>query len=240
MAYFARMLEADVFVVLDHVQYEQRGWQNRNRIRVKPGELLLTVPVRVRGRSRQAIRDVEIDTSQPWQRRHWTAIRHAYQSAPYFDCYRPALEQIYLQQTWERLADLNTALLQLVVHALGIDTPIVRSTTLNPTAHKTALLIELCQRLGATTLLTGQGATAYLDHALLTAHGIAHHDSTFKHPVYRQRYRPFMPRMASIDLLFNCGHQAGQIVRQSVAQPPTPRARHARRARPATSRGPIA
>lgn len=210
--YFTRMLEADVFVLLDHVQYEQRGWQNRNRIRTTHGELLLTVPIRTRGRSRQRIDQAEIDTAQRWQRRHWASITHAYRSAPHFDRYREALEHIYLDQQWRRLVDLDLALTHLIMDWLHIDTPIVRSSMLGLTSSKTGLLVEICERLNATTLLTGEGAATYIDPALLAAHGITHHEAQLEHPRYVQRHRPFLPGMSAIDLLFNCGGRATDIV----------------------------
>ncbi|MBI3637246.1 MAG: WbqC family protein, partial [Candidatus Rokubacteria bacterium] len=35
LGYLAKWAAADVFIVLDTVQYEKNGWQNRNRIKTR-------------------------------------------------------------------------------------------------------------------------------------------------------------------------------------------------------------
>src|SRR6266849_5030111 len=79
LGYFAKWAAADLFVFLDTVQYEKNGWQNRNRIKTRDGPRWLTAPVRARLGT--AIRDVMIDTTQPWRARHFRAIDNAYAKA---------------------------------------------------------------------------------------------------------------------------------------------------------------
>ena len=45
LRYFDKIARADVFIVLDSIQYNKNGWQNRNKIKSASGPLLLTVPV---------------------------------------------------------------------------------------------------------------------------------------------------------------------------------------------------
>ena len=45
LGYFHKMDGADLFVLLDTVQYKKNEWQNRNRIRTATGWQWLTVPV---------------------------------------------------------------------------------------------------------------------------------------------------------------------------------------------------
>src|SRR5207249_11577269 len=47
LGFFDKIRQADVFVMLDHVQYRKRYFQNRNRIRAEHGAIWLTVPVHV-------------------------------------------------------------------------------------------------------------------------------------------------------------------------------------------------
>ena len=80
LGYFAKWAAADLFVVLDTVQYEKNGWQNRNRIKTREGPRWLTVPVNARLGT--AIHAVTVDTSQPWRARHFTLIENNYGAAP--------------------------------------------------------------------------------------------------------------------------------------------------------------
>ena len=67
LGYLAKWAAADLFIVLDVVQYEKNGWQNRNRIKTPEGPRWLTVPVKARLGT--AIHDVTVDTSQPSPRK---------------------------------------------------------------------------------------------------------------------------------------------------------------------------
>ena len=49
--YVALMDHVDEFVFLDHVQFDKRSWQQRNRIKTANGPQWLTVPVISRGKS---------------------------------------------------------------------------------------------------------------------------------------------------------------------------------------------
>ena len=73
LGYLAKWAEADVFVLLDTVQYEKNGWQNRNRIKTREGPSWLTVPVHAPLGA--AITAVTLDAAQPWPRRHLTGRR---------------------------------------------------------------------------------------------------------------------------------------------------------------------
>src|SRR5262249_11031495 len=45
LGYLDRMARSDLFVLLDHVQFERRGYQNRTPIRMEGEQRWLTVPV---------------------------------------------------------------------------------------------------------------------------------------------------------------------------------------------------
>ena len=51
----------DEFILFDDMQYTRRDWRNRNQIKTPQGPIWLTVPVKVKGRYDQTIRETEID-----------------------------------------------------------------------------------------------------------------------------------------------------------------------------------
>ena len=120
LGYLAKWAAADVFVFLDTVQYEKNGWQNRNRIRTADGAHWLTVPVHARLGT--PIREVSVDTTQPWRARHLRAIEHAYARAPHLPAYRDGLRAL-LDTEWARLAPLTVASAEWLALAAGIATP---------------------------------------------------------------------------------------------------------------------
>ena len=69
--YFDLIRRVDEFILYDDVQYTRRDWRNRNRIKSLNGPLWLTVPVEVKGRYLQAIKDTRISDPR-WNERHWS------------------------------------------------------------------------------------------------------------------------------------------------------------------------
>jgi hypothetical protein len=208
--YFSRLLDASQLVLLDHVQFSERGYQNRNYIRAPGGgRQRLTVPVR--RRFGQPISDVRI-AGEPWAARHWRALAQAYSRAPHWETCAGLLEPVYARP-WTRLADLNITLTRLLLDTLGLPVTLLRSSTLAPAGTRTAMLIDLCRKTGTTVLRTGTGATGYLDRALLDAAGISVEVATYHGPAYPQGPGPFTAQLSVVDLIANTGPAAAQVLR---------------------------
>lgn len=210
LGYFGRIELSDVHVVLDHVQFEKNSFVNRNRVRTADGATWLTVPVRTAGRFGISIRELEIADSR-WRRKHWATIEQSYGAAPYFEALRPFLTEVYARE-WGRLLDLTTVLTTWQLEQLGIKTQFLSSSELEPEGRKDELVLDLCRKLGATTYLSGPLGRNYLREELFSVAGIevVYHD--FVQPTYPQRFEPFLPAMAALDLLFNCGPASREVL----------------------------
>ena len=92
--YFDQIYKADVFVFYDDVQYDKRGWRNRNRIKTDRGTRWLTIPVYNKGtyQNRIPINKIRVNREQNWGKTHWGMIRQFYLKAPYFDRYAEMLK----------------------------------------------------------------------------------------------------------------------------------------------------
>jgi hypothetical protein len=221
LGYLHRMAQADLFIVLDHVQFERRNHQNRNQIRLDGEARWLTVPV-VQRSQKERIIDKLVDNSdpRPWGAIHFGTLRHAYREAAHFKDYASALRDI-LTARWERLADLDRAMLELLRDALGIRTPIVHSSELAVDGAKGDLILNLCRAVGADALLAGFGGSRrYLDAEAFARAGVAVRWHQFTHPTYPQcGPQPFIPGLAGIDLLLNCGPQSRAILFENYTAP---------------------
>src|SRR5688500_860312 len=89
--YFDLIHDVDEFVFLDDVQYTRQNWRNRNRIKTDSGPRWLTIPVGTHLDRR--ICDVMLPES--WAARHWRELERWYAPSPFFETYRPLLEQLY-------------------------------------------------------------------------------------------------------------------------------------------------
>ena len=72
IGYFDKLDRADVFVLLDNVQYKKNEWQNRNRIRTSQGWQWITVPVLYK--YPEKINVVKINNAIDWRRKHLSAL----------------------------------------------------------------------------------------------------------------------------------------------------------------------
>jgi hypothetical protein len=220
LGYLSRMACADLFVVLDHVQFERRNYQNRTRVRIDGEARWLTVPVEQRSRD-EAIAEKRIDNTlegpRHWSRVHYLTLRHAYREAPHLRAYLPELETIF-DARYEKLVDLNSALLEFLRRAFAIRTPLVTSSTLGAQGAKSDLVLDICKRVGARALLVGLGGSRhYLDREAFARAGIGLVFQEFMHPEYRQcATASFTPGLSAIDLLLNCGGEARRVLDAAV------------------------
>jgi len=211
LGYFDKIARSDTFVFLDNVQYKEREFQNRNKIRTKDGSSWLTVPVVSKGEGRQNIRDVRIDNQIPWQRKHLGALRSAYAKASFFNKYYTFFEEV-LARDWEYLKDLNIQIIEFILKDLTISTPICFESDLKVNATSSERIVDICKQLKADTYLSGSGGKDYLDAALFERENIKLLYQDFKHSQYKQCFAPFMSYMSIIDLLFNCGDGSRKIL----------------------------
>jgi hypothetical protein len=211
--YFDLMDQADVCVFLDVVQFNKRSWQQRNRVKGAQGELMLTVPVRSKGRFEQRIMDVEIDAERRFADSHVRGVRLAYARAPYAVPFLDEWEAI-LRRGHTRLAELNIDLITWLRDAMGLRTPFVRCSSLDVSGKRVDLLIDVCRAVGADHYLSPLGSKVYIDEDdRFAEHGIALRYQAYRPPQYRQLHGDFMPSLSMLDLLLNEGERSLALIR---------------------------
>ena len=210
LRYIEKIARCDAFVVLDDIQYNKNGWQNRNKIKSAQGGTLLTVPVSAHQQSN--LDEIAISGDGRWSRKHWRTIEQAYSKAPYFADYAPALEAIY-GESHTHLNALNRRMLEFYVEALGIETPLHYSSELAVLGEATERLANLVRAAGGDTYYSGAYALeVYLDAALLEGRGIGLELQHWTAPVYPQLHGEFVADLSIIDLMMNCGPESVNVI----------------------------
>lgn len=204
-----KTLKCDKFIFVDHIQYKHKNFQNRNRIRTDKGPIWLTVPIS--GHHRIPITDILIDNNQNWRKVHLNTIKSAYSGTKFFNQYYHFFEKTYSMQ-WDKLVDLDIYITRFIFQQFGVKAQIFRSSEHNLTKPKTELLIELCKTFKGDTYLQDAGGKDYIDEDLIKKSGIKLIFSDFKHPIYKQKFEPFIENMSAIDLLFNYGPESKKIL----------------------------
>jgi len=216
IGYFEMISSSDVFVVFDHVQFERKSWQQRNKIKTANGVTYLTIPVEKAPRE-TPISQIKIfyEQGNPLEK-HWKTIELAYKKAPYFEKYKPVFKEIYSKR-FVSLRDLNVEIIKLVCNILGIKTKIVLSSDLDlkdEEMGKTEKVVNLCKNQGITQLYDAKGAEEILDKSLFKKENIEIIFQNFQHPEYPQLWGEFAPYLSVIDLIFNQGEKSPLIIKK--------------------------
>ena len=209
---FFKAMQAQHLVLLDDVQFPLGGsWVNRNRLKNDQGELWLTVPVWKRGRSLQRIDQVEICSEENWQKKHFLSLEHAYNHAPYWGEHRGFCQEVY-HIRWQKLLDLNFAILDYLQLALGIKVPFLRNSTLPTASTGSERLVSICKALGASKYLTIASSHKYIDEELFHSHGISVVYYKYDPPIYPQLWGEFISNLSVLDLLLTCGPKSPGLI----------------------------
>ena len=210
LRYFEKIARSDCFVVLDNIQFNKNGWQNRNKIKSAPGAALLTVPVL--GVMGQTLDEVRINNNVNWRKKHWRTIQQCYGMAPFFAKYEGFLADAYARE-WRFLNEVNDHMLAFFVEALGIRTPLRYASKLGAPGIATERLVNLIKAVGGDRYYTGAFAIdAYLDASLLESSGIAIETQEWHAPAYPQLHGEFVPDLSILDLLMNRGDDSLGVI----------------------------
>ena len=211
--YFDLINLVDEFILYDDMQFTRRDWRNRNIIKTINGPVWLTIPVEVKGKYYQKIKDTTISNPM-WGKKHWATIVHNYAKAKCFPIYRDLFEQLYLGCEEKFLSRVNYLFLRAICDILAIKTNISWSTDYDSSNGKTERLVNLCKQAGGTEYLSGPSAKAYLDEGLFQAEGITLRYMDYSsYPEYKQLAPPFEHRVSIIDLIFIEGSEATKYMK---------------------------
>jgi len=181
LGFVDKVRRADVFVLLDHVQFDRSSMQNRTRIIGPNGPFWLTIPFV--HRFPQRIDEVQV-ADRRWAKKHWKSIESAYRRAPNFGEIEAATKPLY-DRNETNVAEVAIASIEALLRAFDArPKTVLRSSSLEMAESKGDLVLEICQAVGATTYLAGRTGATYLDHALFERAGIGIEVQRFTLPSY--------------------------------------------------------
>ena len=171
----------------------------------------LTIPVHKKGLGLQKIEDVRVYRDARRAQKLFLSLKHAYANAPYFHEHRQFLEGLF-STGYDRLIDLNMAVIRHLMLNLGINTRIVRLSELNIKSGGDRLLLDICRYFGASAFVAQSGAHKYLDIEEFYKAGVDIKCFKPRSTVYPQLWGDFIPDLSAFDLIFNCGPIARDIM----------------------------
>jgi hypothetical protein len=200
VAYYAKLLlHPTIFIeCFDH--YQKQTYRNRCRIYSANGPLSLVIPVLTGSAHKILVKDTRIDNGRSWKRLHLKGIESAYRSAPFYEFYIDSLLPFY-SRDYEFLPDFNLDLQAVLLQLLNM----------HPSVNLTDRYLHD----------TGGSSADYRESIHPKKSFSA--DSYFKAMPYRQVFMErfgFIPNLSIIDLLFNMGPDALEVLRSSIPSLP--------------------
>lgn len=205
LGWFHKLARADVFVLLDDVEFSRGSWINRTRLLVNGEPTWTTAPVVRTGSGTQTIEDTRINEATPWRVKMLKRLENTYRPCRGFDEVYPVLRELVRNPT-DQLATYNEQALIGVAEGLGFPTTrFVRSSVFQCKARATERLVQLVTAVGGTTYLSGGGAGGYQEDKYFQEAGIELVHAGFAAEAYPQRSEQFVPGLSVIDALMNVG-----------------------------------
>lgn len=212
--YFDMIAAVDEFIIYDDMQFTRRDWRNRNLIKTPQGLQWLTVPVQVKGKYTQTIRETALQGE--WAESHWKTLSLNYARAEHFSSMKSVIEPLYAR-SYETLSELNRTFIEAICSQLTINTVISNSWDYDLPEGKSERLADLCVQAGARIYVSGPAAKDYLDERVFEDRGIAVEWFGYEgYPAYPQLWAGFEHGVTILDLLFNCGPDATQYMKHVV------------------------
>ncbi|MDH5888515.1 WbqC family protein [Vibrio splendidus] len=211
---FDMISQVDKFIFFEDVDYTNRDWRTRNKIRTKGDSKWLTVPVKKMPRGTK-IFEISILNDGKWQRKHKSTIKQEYSKARYFKEYEWVLDEIY-DKEWDSLSDFNISITKLLCEVIGIKCDFLNSINIKSHGDKDDKLISICKEVGATCYLSGPAAKSYIDPGKFENENIElSYIDYSKYPEYEQLHSGFEHFVSVLDVIFNCGPKSKEYIVKS-------------------------
>lgn len=233
LGFIHKMMAADIFVVFDTAQFVKDDYHHRNRVRNNSveGYKWLTVPVEKKRVPIKDVRvdNGQLIKRMLWTDFHRHTIDDLYRTTPGYRDHEDFLEEIYGRR-WDDLLSLNMAIIRYLAEIFEIKIPIIMSSDMEcirgfdcreeppreeqesmseadmyywKNLRATKRIIAMCKEAGGDTYVSGISGKDYMMERLFDRAGLKVEYQSFRHPVYRQRYSPFMPNMSALDYIMN-------------------------------------
>lgn len=175
----------------------------RNRLKsgskIDTSEIWVHIPTNL-SKTNTQIKDVLIDNSQDWKKKHQDIFQYNYGKA-----YRNIafLKDMY-QKDWEKISDFNIEFITKCCQFLDIDTKLVRASELKAEGKKSNLILNICKTLNAKQLIANQGSNNYLEKErdIFENENIEISYHNYKPLKYNQKGNEFLENLSVLDLLF--------------------------------------
>jgi hypothetical protein len=196
--YFSKLAVYPEVFIEQYENFIKQTYRNRTVILGANGPISLIVPVE-KGRAQKIkIKDLRIAYDEEWQRNHWRTIFSAYNSSPFFEYYADDVE-IFFRKKHDFLFDFNLQITKTIMEIMDI--PIELNLT-----EDFEQVPDNCRN--------------FREQISPKTH-LVNPDPHFEPQPYTQVFSEkfgFVPDLSILDLLFNEGPSALEVLGKSYIQ----------------------
>jgi hypothetical protein len=194
--YISKFIQHSPVIIEKHENYQKQSFRNRCYIYGANGRQCLVIPIKKQHGEKMPIAEVEIDYTMNWQKIHLKSIESAYRLSAFYEYYADDLKAFYEHNT-RLLFEWNTDLLSYILKAL--DLPSKPLFTSYYTDHP-------------------ENSLDFRNN-LHPKDRLMRPDNGFIPVIYQQAFQErygFIPNLSVIDLLFNEGPLAIEILKRTT------------------------
>jgi len=196
--YFSKLASYPEIYIEQHENFVKQTYRNRTVILGANGPISLIVPVE-KGRAQKIrIKDLRIAYDEEWQRNHWRTIFSAYNSSPFFEYYADDIEPFF-QKKHEFLFDFNQQISKTILEALDMEANFTLTEDFE-------LVPDNCLNL-----------REQISPKLHLIQPDPHFEAQLYTQVFSEKFG-FVPDLSILDLLFNEGPSAGEILKDCFVE----------------------
>jgi hypothetical protein len=216
IGYFQLINAVDKFVLLDDVQYINRGWINRNRILMNSSDFVFTLPVKKAARHLNVNERFFAQSFNDDTEKLKKCLYYAYHKAPYYKEVEEVLLHIFSYN------DLNIShfigySLKTICKYLDITTLIYTSSEIikNDTLKKQDRIIDINKIMNSTNYINPIGGTELYSKDVFGSNNIILNFIKTKNIVYKQFDNEFIPNLSIIDvMMFNSKEEVKELLKE--------------------------
>ncbi len=194
--YFSQITGFNGIFIEKHENFVKQTYRNRCVILGSNGPLPLVIPVEQGRKPASPVKDMRIAWYESWHKNHWRSICSAYRNSPFFEFYADDI-RIFYEKKWTYLFDFNMEYLLTLLELLGLE-----------------------QKISFTEQFeTVPDGFVNLREAISPKYAPPRHMPATRNIPYTQVFEakfPFIPNLSILDLLFNTGPEACEILKASL------------------------
>ena len=205
--FWYKLFRSDVFVLSDDVAYSNSEMHKYNYIRSGDARMRIGMPVQAHADG-TPLWEVRLSKDDRLIFKAVKTFDQTYKNAPFFNQYGWEFRNILLSAACrpeERLYEITAAIFYWMLEGFGWQKKVVRASDLRPQGRRDDRIIDICEKLGCTTYLSGWGAANYHKPELYDQHGIKLIYTDYKTLEYEQFQGGFVKDCSMIDYIMNHG-----------------------------------